>query len=638
MKKITLILSFLSFLFTAWSQDKLPNFGKIDKADLEMTDCSFDPGAEAFVLIDLGDISFSYIQNVGWLSESNYRIRIKVLKEKGVNRAQIKLHYRSKNKLEDIVNVKGVSFNLNADGTVEESELEKKSIYEKAIDNDISEISFALPNVKAGSVFEYRYKLIRRSYSHIPSWNFQQNIPVRYSAYNAVVPEYFQFTVLSTLRQKMEREDKNASENGSWYIMHNIPGLKDEPYSSGRDDNLQRVDFQLSAINAPNYIETIRTTWPKIIEELLEAEEFGRAIKKNIKGTSDLDAQINYSQTTKEKIRLIYNYVQRNMQWNERYGIVTYNGIKEAWDKKNGSITEINFILINLLKEAGIKAQPLLVSTKDNGKVNAFYPFLNQFNGVMAYVKDGEDVYIMNAADKFNPFNLVPYDVAFTNALIVDKNETGVTEVYSDDKFVNNVFFTCNVKPDGKLSGQATLTSSGYARNIRMQTISKKRLKEIFEDNAGINIKADTVNVNNADNELLPLEQKAEFSGYMQAGGEYQFLPYNLFTGMGKNPFIAENRVMDIDFSFPKTYVVSGTYYLPDDFIINELPKNTKMIMPDTSIVLTRLMQKDGNNISFRFTLDIKVMGYSAESYPYIKEYFKKMYAILDERIVLKKK
>ena len=95
---------------------------------------------------------------------------------------------------------------------------------------------------------------------------------------------------------------------------------------------------------------------------------------------------------------------------------------------------------------------------------------------------------------------------------------------------------------------------------------------------------------------------------------------------------------MDIDFHFPKSYVVTGTYYLPDGFIVDELPKNTKMIMPDTSIVLTRMMQKDGGIISFRFSLDIQVMGYAAESYPYVKEFFKKMYAILDERIVLKKK
>jgi hypothetical protein len=232
----------------------------------------------------------------------------------------------------------------------------------------------------------------------------------------------------------------------------------------------------------------------------------------------------------------------------------------------------------------------------------------------------------------------VPYDVVFTNALIVDKNEGEIIEIKSDSKFINNIFFTCNIEPDGKLAGQATIKSSGYAKNVRLVVNNKKRIKEIFEDNSGINIKADSVTVNNETDEQLPLEQQAPFSGYLQTSGEYLFLPYNLFTGLGKNLFIAENRVTDIDFYYPRSYVITGSYYIPDDFIVNELPKNTKMIMPDTSIVLSRIIQKDGNMISFRFSLDIKIFGYPAAVYPYVKEFFKKMYEILDERIVLKKK
>ena len=638
MKNIALIFALFFFIATSYAQDKLPSFGKIARADLEIKDCDFDPGAEAFVLIDFGDIIIKYFENIGWVSESNYRVRIKVLKEKGVSRAQIKLRYRSKNKLEEIFSVKGISFNLNASGIIEESELENKSIYEKGINNEYTEISFALPNIRVGTVFEYKYKLTRKSYSYIPAWNFQQSIPVRYSAYNVRVPADFEFTSLTTLRQHMEREIQTSDGKGGWYMMHNIAGLKEEPYSSGSEDFLQRIEFQLSAINMDGFIKDIRTTWPKIIEELLDAEEFGGALKKNIKGTTDLNVLLAYNTSVKEKIKTIYNYVQRNMQWNEVYGIVTYDGIKSAWDKKNGSITEINFILISLLKDAGIKAKPLLISTKDNGKINTFYPFLNQFNGVMAYVKDGDEVYIMNAADKYNPFNLVPYDVVFTNALIVDKNESGIMQIESDGKYSNIVFFTCSVEPDGKLTGNATMKNSGYARNIRMEAIKNKKVKEIFEDNNGITIKVDSVIISNESDELLPLEQQVEFSGGIQTSGEYLFLPFNLFTGFGKNLFIDDNRVMDIDFYYPKNYVVTGTYYLPDDFIINALPKNTKMMMPDTSIVLSRIMQKEGNIISFRFTLDIKVFGYAADAYPFVKEFYKKMYTILDERIVLKKK
>lgn len=638
MKRFVLCSCFLMLVIFLHAQENIPAYGKIDKTDLEMKDCDFDPGAEAILLLDIGEIDFNYFQGSGWVSESSYRVRVKILKETAVNRGEIKLRYYSKNRREEISNINGISYNLDANGKIAESKLESNAVYDKAIDKDFSEVSFALPNVKAGTVFEYKYKMQRKSYSYIPTWNFQQTIPVRYSAYNVNIPEFFQFTLLVSKRQELEKKTGSSQEEGTWYIMRNIKGLKDEPYSSGKIDYIQRLDFQLASINAPGYYEEIRTTWPRIITELQDDEDFGLALKKNLKGVDDILRTAMSIGQTSDRIRAIYNYVQRNMQWNHDYGIYSDKGIKEAWDKKNANIADINFILINILKEANIEAKPLLVSTKDHGTVSPVYPFLKRFNAVLAYVKDGDREYILNAADKYNPYNLVPYDVINTNALLVDKTVQTLMQLNGNDKYTNNVFVTCSLEPNGTISGQATLKNSGYSRNIRMSTYKKNKLKEMIEDNEGISIKVDSFTVNNEADELQPFEQVVSFSGSMQEGGGYFLLPYNLFTGLGKNPFVEEERVMAIDFSFPKSYVITGTFYVPEDLIINELPKNTRLIMPDTSIILTRMMQESGNVISFRITLDLLYADYIVEGYPYIKDFFKKMYAILDERIALKKK
>ncbi|HNH21977.1 MAG TPA: hypothetical protein PLS65_06435, partial [Ferruginibacter sp.] len=56
MRYTALTLVFVGLLiFSANAQKGLPGFGKVDKADLEMTDCEFDKGAEAMVLIDYGN-------------------------------------------------------------------------------------------------------------------------------------------------------------------------------------------------------------------------------------------------------------------------------------------------------------------------------------------------------------------------------------------------------------------------------------------------------------------------------------------------------------------------------------------------------------------------------------------------------
>ncbi len=638
MQKLPIILFFFLCSSITFAQNKLPSFGKIDKADLEMKDCDFDPGAEAVVLIDYGFIKFGFVDPVGWQQESEYRVRIKILKEKALGRSEIKLSYYAKDRIEEITGVTGVSYSLDEAGNIITTKLEKKSVFDKVINSQYSEISFALPALKVGSVFEYRYKKISKAAGNIPDWTFQQRIPVKYSEYKILVPQYFSFTMQSVLRQKMEKIEGKSVDEGNSYIMQNIPGLKDEPYSAGIINYYQKIEFQLSKIESPGYYKEYRNTWPKLITELLEDDDFGRAINKNLRGTDDIVKSAAAAGSEKEKIRTIYNYVQSNMQWNDNYSKYSRNGIKDAWDKKNANITDINFILINLLREAKIDAKPLLVSTVDNGSINMIFPFLGQFNAVLAYVKTSDHVYIMNAADKFNPFYLVPYDVLNTNALLVDKNEGGLVGITGLDKYKNNIFFTGSIDNNAMINGSATIQSADYARNIRMNTVKKQKLKEVFEDNTGIALKIDSISFNNEKNELLPLEQKFNFSGPLQSTGEYYFLPFTLFTGMEKNPFIEETRVMNIDFNFPRSTTITGTFILPDDFTVDALPKNTRMIMPDTSIALTRIVQADGRMISFRFSLEIDTDGYDAESYPYIKEFYKKMYEILDERIVLKKK
>ncbi|MEO6540565.1 MAG: hypothetical protein ABIN74_06240, partial [Ferruginibacter sp.] len=50
-----IFILFLAFTMPAFAQKGQPGFGKVDKADLLMTDCDFDKGADAIVLIDYGN-------------------------------------------------------------------------------------------------------------------------------------------------------------------------------------------------------------------------------------------------------------------------------------------------------------------------------------------------------------------------------------------------------------------------------------------------------------------------------------------------------------------------------------------------------------------------------------------------------
>lgn len=654
MRKQLLTILFLFNSLVIFAEKDLPAFGKIEKSDLELKECEFDKDAEAYNLISYGDVHYTILgQDFNIITER--RMRVKILKEKGLDQANVKIKFYSKSNFENINGVSGLTYNLDNSGNIVITKLEKSSIYTKKIDNQFSEVSFSLPNVKVGSVIEFKYTDTKKSIASLDDWYFQDDIPTRISEYNILVPSIFRFTTQLLVYQQVEQKQDIKPENAMYgsdrlsynsiaktYILRNVPAIREEPFMGAPRDYLQRVIFQLSQIEyGDGDVRDVRSTWPKLAHDLLEDDDFGIQLKKNIPHTSGLDDSLKNVKDDYHKMLLIYNYVQRNMNWNGQERIYSMNGIKSAWDKKSGSNTEINLILINLLKDAGLKVYPLLISTKDNGEVNTLYPFLQQFNGTMAFVTIGDKNYTLNAADKYNPPYLVPYDVLNTQGFLVDENNSSWVMLSGDkkDASINMVSFFGEITTQDSMKGNATIYSYDYSKNINAKkwVEDKNSFKNSYSQSyPGIQIS--NMEVSDLDKDEKPLTQKFEFSIPVKSSGDYEYFTINLFQGLEKNPFIADHRSTDVEFNFKQSYIVGGKVFIPAKYQFDELPKSIKMIMPDSSIVLSRLLQADSNSIDFRITLNFLKPSYDAKDYPLFQEFYKKLFSVLNEQIVIKKK
>jgi hypothetical protein len=71
---------------------------------------------------------------------------------------------------------------------------------------------------------------------------------------------------------------------------------------------------------------------------------------------------------------------------------------------------------------------------------------------------------------------------------------------------------------------------------------------------------------------------------------------------------------------------------------VDALPKNIRMVTPDTAFTLIRRVEMQDNQLLTQIKFEIRNSYYSVEDYAMLKEFFKKMYDILDEQVVLKKK
>lgn len=653
MRKSTLSLLLIFSTTIVLAQKEIPSYGKIDKADLLLKECEFDKDAEAYTLLNYGDVHYNIIDgNFGIITDR--RTRIKILKEKGLDKANIKIQFYSKTDYENIRSISGITYNLDNSGNVVTTKLEKSSVYVKKINNKISEVSFTMPDAKVGSVIEYKYTDEKKSIGNLDDWYFQDDIPTRISMYRILIPSVFRFVTQMLTYQNVEQNDRVVNDNilyhGSvisekseekTYILRNIVALRDEPFMRAEKDYLQRVVSQLQRIIYPSgEIEEVRSTWANLTKDLLEDEDFGLQLKKNLPHTKSLDDSLKNVEGDYNKMILIHNYVRRNMNWNGGESIYSSEGIKSAWDKKSGNNAELNFILIDLLKDAGIKAFPLLVSTKDNGTVNTIYPFLGQFNNTMTCVFIGDKKYFLNAADKYNPACLIPYDVLDNEGFVVDNLYGGwVTLSNEKDNWKSIVSVFAEITPDALMEGNATVYSYGYSKNPRVK--EWKEDKSSFDDyftKEFTGMKVKDIEVKNEDIDTLPLQQKFSFSVPVNVSGEYQYFTLNLFQGLEKNPFIADDRKTDIDFNYPRSYSLVGKVIIPDGYEFDDLPKNIKLIMPDSSITLWRLLQVENNDINFRITLDFSKSIYAAAAYGAFQEFYKKLFDTLNEQIVIKKK
>ncbi|MDB5112417.1 MAG: hypothetical protein JWR67_3531 [Mucilaginibacter sp.] len=637
------------------NQPTTQDYGKINKEDLEMKTCDFETDANAEILFDKGNIY--YDQDFNIIMERHKRI--KIFNDNGKENANIRIEFYNTNHYEDITGLQAETINLN-DGKIEITKIDKKLVYTQTIDKQRAALVFTMPNVKAGSVIEFKYKWQTNSYSNFPDWYFQHKIPARYSEVDTEIPEYFEFAAIARPTQSYVKnitssESKSIlSTNPSNPIsytanqriraMANIKSLPDEAYMSSSADNLQSILFHLTTIRPINgFIRTGTDTWAKVGTALVEDEDFGRQLKKKL---TNEDVIINKAKTFKtndEKIAYVFNEVKNTIKWDGNDAWYTNDGTSRAWERKSGNSAEVNLILYHLLNASGVKAFPMVVSTREHGKVYPGYTFLYQFNRAVVYIPvDSTKKYVLDATNKYNTYNETPDNLLNSFGLWIDKDNKiyDLAFLKKDIPVRQIVLINADIKPDGKMTGTTQISSISYNRinSIkRYNTDGEKKYIDYLRDNDN-NLKILSIKFDNMQVDTLPLTQNIDFTLDLTGSDEnYIYFNPNLFTSLHNNPFLSETRYTDIDFGYLHDYQISGNYKIPAGYKVDALPKNISMVIPDKSISFKRIIAEQGGTIVVRYVIYYKKTIYFKEDYADIREFYKKMHEMLNEQIVLKK-
>jgi hypothetical protein len=77
---------------------------------------------------------------------------------------------------------------------------------------------------------------------------------------------------------------------------------------------------------------------------------------------------------------------------------------------------------------------------------------------------------------------------------------------------------------------------------------------------------------------------------------------------------------------------------LPEGYIIEGKPKNIKMMMPDSSIVFLRQSSFSAGVLSMRVELQFNTPIFAIDNYTAFKEFYKKLFDLLNEKVVYRLK
>jgi len=419
------------------------------------------------------------------------------------------------------------------------------------------------------------------------------------------------------------------------WALRKVPGFRMEPYMHSVEDNLQGIYFKPAKM---------LSSWRYTASKIMQDEDFGRQMDQKLDNEEQVIADAKALKTDNEKIAFLFNTVKNTVKWNYVDAWYTQDGVKKAWLKKTGNCTEINLILYHLLKSSGIKPSLLVLGTRDNGELELDNAGFSRLNKTVVRVPiDSLNSFVLDASGKYNTFFDTPYDLLGINMLPIGKEQSfdGLIKLKTDVQSKSLVLINAEIQPEGKLHGNTQLSSSNYMRTTKLVTYDKvgekKYIKDELEDGNN-NLHVSDLRFEDMESDTLPLREnfnfKLELTG---ADDNYIYFSPNLFTGLVVNPFLGETRLSDIDFMYPAFYSINGHYKVPKGFKIDVIPKTVTILMSDNSISFKRAAGEIDGDIIVHYVIDFRKTKYTRDEYPELRTFYKKMFELLNEQIVLKK-
>lgn len=659
MKKILI----LCLLFSTFGLSKLYaqdfGFGKLSQDDIKLSHVGFDSAAHAVVLREFGTAAIRIDDQTGQsYIDYEYHVKIKILDKQGYEEANVQIplwSYGSGDRKDELVSISGITINHVA-GDIQTTSLDQKMVFTDQKSKYPSSKKFTMPSIQTGSIIEYQYRIKRPYLFNFITWEFQRSIPKLYSEFIGFIPPIYNFN--ASIRGFYKLSDQKAEVSRGClrvggtdidcskmtYIMRDIPAFIEEDYMTAAMNFKSAIYFELSDIqHLGGGTSKITKTWKSVDYELTGDKSFGGQMKKKDLFVPLLPEVLKNSEDELAKAKAIYSYIKQQIKWNRYLGKYSENEIKKALAQHSGNIGDINLALIAALSAAGLDAEALILSTRDNGTVNNLYPVISDFNYVVAKVNIEGISYLLDASEENLPFGLLPLRCMNAKGRVINlKKESYWYTIIASQKDVNNYVLNGDLTTDGKIRGTLTIVSNGYTAFNKRNRIAEAGTVEAYTEKLDESLpslkflNAEVTNVANLEDQLVEVYKiEMDLGGDINAD-QYYLNPY-LIDKLAKNPFNLSERLYPVDLGATSEHKLIMNLNVPTNLTLIEKPKDVKMALPDAAARYANLITFEPGKLNFSQLLQINKPVFESEEYFSLKEFYSRIIQQQKTDLILRK-
>jgi len=275
---------------------------------------------------------------------------------------------------------------------------------------------------------------------NIPTWFFDHDVYCLKSEFVAKIGADFDYLFLpANLPQEKEEPamkrikflTATAYKQYTWQLENVHPYFKDT--NSVFDSELIRIGLHFMRFSSVGLGQN------RILRVGKFSDKHWEFMGRNIQGF--LNEYVNVNRSMKKKfikiapkkdptdlkIQNICNYLRSeyNVDSTGYYLRPTHSRLKNLYKKKYGMPFEINLLMVEMLKSAGVKAYPVLISTRDK----LSFEKTGEFNHMLVMVVVGDENLFFDASCKEGSYDFIPEICKVDKGLLIDYDSSRIVDI-----------------------------------------------------------------------------------------------------------------------------------------------------------------------------------------------------------------